>query len=153
MHIYIYICIHTLGSPLRISMPCRAPSSILSSDATSGVPVYMCVYVIYGVATVSRIDTIIGLFCRIASLLWGSFATETYNLINPTHHSHPICVLTACVCHMPYAWHDPSTWSHMCDVTHSHTWHDLFACVTWLIHLELRRNVRRACTCGCVCHI
>jgi len=28
----------------------------------------------YGVATVSRIDTIIGLFCRISSLLWGSFA-------------------------------------------------------------------------------
>jgi len=31
----------------------------------------------YGVATISRIDKIIGLFCRIASLLWGSFAKET----------------------------------------------------------------------------
>ena len=31
----------------------------------------------YGVATVSRIDKIIGLFCSIASLLYVSFAKET----------------------------------------------------------------------------
>jgi len=44
-------------------------------------------------ATVSRIDKIIGLFCRIASLLYFSFAEETYNLIDPTNCSHPIfCV-------------------------------------------------------------
>ena len=41
-------------------------------------------------ATVSRIDEIIGLFCRIASLLWVSFAKETYNFIDPTSCSHPI---------------------------------------------------------------
>jgi len=33
----------------------------------------------YGVATVSRINKSVGLFCRIASLLQGSFAKETYN--------------------------------------------------------------------------
>jgi len=33
----------------------------------------------YVVATVSRIDKLIGLFCRIWSLLQGSFAKETYN--------------------------------------------------------------------------
>ena len=44
----------------------------------------------YRVASVSRIDKIIGLFCRILSLLWGSFAKETYNLIDPTNQSHPI---------------------------------------------------------------
>jgi len=44
----------------------------------------------HGVATVSRIDKIIGLFCRILSLLYGSFAKETYNLIDPTNQSHPI---------------------------------------------------------------
>ena len=44
----------------------------------------------YGVATVSRIDEIIGLFCRISSLLSGSFAKETYNFIDPTNRSHPI---------------------------------------------------------------
>ena len=41
-------------------------------------------------ATFSRIDKIIGLFCRISSLLQGSFAKETYNFIDPTNRSHPI---------------------------------------------------------------
>jgi len=44
----------------------------------------------YGVAVDSRIDKIIGLFCRIMSLLQGSFTKETYNLIDPTNCSHPI---------------------------------------------------------------
>jgi len=44
----------------------------------------------YGVATVSRIDKIMGLFCRISSLLQGSFAKENYDLIDPTNPSHPI---------------------------------------------------------------
>jgi hypothetical protein len=42
------------------------------------------------VATISRIHEIIGLFCRIASLLQDSFTKETYNLIDPTNQSHPI---------------------------------------------------------------
>jgi len=45
---------------------------------------------LYGVATVSRTDKIIGLFCRILSLLFGSFAKETYNFIDPANQSHPI---------------------------------------------------------------
>jgi len=44
----------------------------------------------FGVALVSRIDKIIGLFCGIASLLYGSFAKENYNFIDPTNRSHPI---------------------------------------------------------------
>jgi len=52
----------------------------------------------YGVATVSRIDKMIGLFCRILSLLYVSFAKETYNLIDPTKCSHPI------VCCVSRAW-------------------------------------------------
>jgi len=43
-----------------------------------------------GVATVSRINKTIGLLCRILSLLYGSFAKETYNLIDPTNQSHLI---------------------------------------------------------------
>ena len=39
----------------------------------------------YGVATFSRIDKIIGLFCRISSLSEGSFAKETYNFMEPTN--------------------------------------------------------------------
>jgi len=45
---------------------------------------------IYGVATISRLLKIIGLFCRILSLLYGSFAKETYNIKEPTNLSHPI---------------------------------------------------------------
>jgi len=47
-----------------------------------------------GVATVSRIDEMIGLFCRMQSLLKGSFAKETYNVIDPTDRSHPIQIKT-----------------------------------------------------------
>ena len=39
----------------------------------------------YGVATISRLLKIIRLFCRIPSLLQGSFAKETYNLKEPTN--------------------------------------------------------------------
>ena len=44
----------------------------------------------YGVASISRLLKIIGLFCRISSLLIGSFAKETYNLKEPTNRSQPI---------------------------------------------------------------
>jgi len=44
------------------------------------------------VATMSRLLEIIGLFCRISSVLYGSFAKETYNFKEPTDRSHPIMV-------------------------------------------------------------
>jgi len=44
----------------------------------------------YGVATMSRRLKITGLFCRISSLFWGSFAKETHNFKEPTNRSHPI---------------------------------------------------------------
>jgi len=44
----------------------------------------------YDVATISRLLKIIGLYCRILSLLLGSFAKETYNFKEPTNCSHPI---------------------------------------------------------------
>jgi len=46
-----------------------------------------CTYV---VATISRLLKIIGLFCRISSLLLGSIAKETYNFKKPTNRSHLI---------------------------------------------------------------
>ena len=57
----------------------------------------------YRVATISRFLKMIGLFCKISSLLWGSFAKETYNFKEPTNRSHPItdvrhqCIVSMCV--------------------------------------------------------
>ena len=44
----------------------------------------------YGVASVSRIDKIIGLFCKRALQKRRYSAKETYNFIDPTDRSHPI---------------------------------------------------------------
>ena len=61
----------------------------------------------YGVATISRLLKITGLFCRISSLLLGSLAKETYNFKEPTNRSDPICynyiystrvLFSSCVC-------------------------------------------------------
>ena len=49
----------------------------------------------YGVATISRILKIIGLFCRILSFLQGSFAKETYIFKEPTNCSHHIVFHTS----------------------------------------------------------
>jgi len=43
------------------------------------------------VAYVLNVISFIGLFCRMSSLLWGSFAKETGNFKEPTNRSHPIC--------------------------------------------------------------
>jgi len=50
---------------------------------------------VYGVATISRLFKIIGLFCRISSLLYGSFAKETCNSKEPSNRSHPIPLLAS----------------------------------------------------------
>jgi len=71
---------------------------------------------IYGLATVSRIDTIIGLFCRISSVLQVSFAKETYIFIDPTNQSHPISAS-----HFVLASHLQERFllpSHLCARTH-----------------------------------
>jgi len=44
----------------------------------------------YGLATASRIDSIVVLSCRIWSFLLGFFAKETCNFIDPTNQSHTI---------------------------------------------------------------
>ena len=41
-------------------------------------------------ATIGKLLEIIGLFCRISSLLQGPFAKETYDFQEPTNRSHPI---------------------------------------------------------------
>jgi len=49
-----------------------------------------CSNITYGVAPISRLLKIKGLFCRILSVLWDSFAIETCNFKEPTNRSHPI---------------------------------------------------------------
>jgi len=48
----------------------------------------------YGVALASRIDKIIGFFCKRALCKWLYSAKDTYNLIDPTDHSHPIYTIS-----------------------------------------------------------
>jgi len=43
----------------------------------------------YGVAMISKLLEILGLFRRILSLLKDSFAKETYDFKAPIHRSHP----------------------------------------------------------------
>jgi len=43
-----------------------------------------------GEPTISRLLKIIGLFCRISSVLYSSFAKETYQFKEPTNGSHHI---------------------------------------------------------------
>ena len=65
----------------------------IPSFQSSISPKYGCSSRWIGLATVSRIDQIIGLFCRILSLLKVSFAEESYNLIDPTNCRHPILTI------------------------------------------------------------
>ena len=48
----------------------------------------------YGVASVSKINKILGLFCKTAPQKRLYFAKETHNLIEPTNRSQPILLLT-----------------------------------------------------------
>jgi len=52
--------------------------------------IYAHIYCTWLWSTGSRLLKIVGLFCRISSLLSGSFAKETYSFKEPTNRSHPI---------------------------------------------------------------
>jgi len=58
----------------------------------SAIPItpQICPRCCYGVATIGRLLKIIGLFCRISSLLQGSFAQENYDFKEPTNRCHTI---------------------------------------------------------------
>ena len=86
---YIYICIY-------IHVCVNLYSGICTYEKGRGMT--------YGVATISRLLKMIGLFGRILSLLKGSFAKETYDFKEPTNrlqHTAPHCTtlqLTATHC-------------------------------------------------------
>jgi len=77
----------------------------------------------YGVATISRLLKIIGLFWRISSVLQGSFAKETCTFQEPTNRSHPLYIL----CHssipprrLPIRW---PIYIYTYALCHSYTMH------------------------------
>jgi len=53
---------------------------------------YTCVYV-YGVAAISRLLKIMGLFCRLSGFYRALLQKKTYNLKEPTNCSHPISIM------------------------------------------------------------
>jgi len=79
-HIYMYLIQHTL--PHTQADDESHLKSLSNSTIARQIP--------YGVATISRLLKMTGLFCRILSLLQGFFAKETYNFKEPTNRSHPI---------------------------------------------------------------
>ena len=52
-----------------------------------------CGNVYYGVATISRLLKMIGLFCKRALLKRLHSAKETYHFKEPTNRSHPVATL------------------------------------------------------------
>jgi len=99
----VHVCDMTVRSvshavlPTLISRIDAGCENIHSGPLCGHICTYVCLYV-YGLATISRLLKIVGLFCRISSLLWGSFAKETYNFKEPTNRSHLICVYRLYVC-------------------------------------------------------
>ena len=77
----------------------------------------------YGVAIISRLLKITGLFCRIQSLLQGSFAKETYNFRGSTNRSHPMENSEHSVSLPPHTRVQTHTYiyTHTHILTHTHT--------------------------------
>jgi len=84
-------CSYPIAPPNRVMAPVKPymlscpPGSHKRSDFAYGATHFA-----YGVATVRRLLQMIGLCCRIHSLLQGSFSKETYYFKEPTNRSHPI---------------------------------------------------------------
>ena len=67
-----------------------------------GIEIFICVVILMDIQTfICTAYNIVGLVCRILSLLHGSFAKETYNFIDPTNQSHPISSSLCLFCHVP----------------------------------------------------
>jgi len=82
----------------------------------------------YGVAPISRLLKVIGLFCKRALQKRRYSAKETYNFKEPTNRSHPIWLIHTDRCPLR-AWHNSSICDRIivCDMIHSH--------VKWIIHM------------------
>ena len=95
MHRFIrkYVCMHK--SLLLFDDMCV--QNMYECMKTNGYRCVMCICVYtYGMATISRLLKIIGLFCRISSLLQVSLAKENYFLNEPTNRSQPPHTVNCC---------------------------------------------------------
>jgi len=112
MYMYIHICIYTCMY-VYIYMAGKAEMNAYTNTYLYMyvyINIYICMQWIYtqtyictyhrwwyGVATISRLIQLIGLFCKRA--LWKRLnsAKETYNFKEPTNRSHPITVNEAAI--------------------------------------------------------
>jgi len=96
---------HTATHCDKLRHTARDCDTLQHTVAHCNTPNHTFENVYYGVATISRLLKILGLFCRTSSLSQGSFAKETYHFKEPTNRSHPIwcgelLALGPCVCSM-----------------------------------------------------
>ena len=87
------------------------------------------------------------IFCRITRELTHWEWADTYVRCKSftrcsTRHTHQLQENMSGLIHMcdmthSHVWHDScvTCLTYMCDMTHSHVWYDSFTCVTWLIHM------------------
>ena len=90
MCIYIYVYVYVGGSVEEIEVPVGDGTAGLVCRSGIYVYIYYVYRNMYGVALGSRIDKIIGLFCKRALQKRLYSAKETCNFIDPTNRSHPI---------------------------------------------------------------
>ena len=105
-------------------------------------------YYTYGVATVSRINTILGLFCKRDLPKRRYSAKDTYDFIDPTDRSHPISwftshTSTSVVTHMneschTYEWVMSHIWmryvTHVNKSCHTYEWVMSHMCMSHVTH-------------------
>jgi len=106
----VWLCVAVCCSVLQCVAVCR---SMLSPTDTHGQNPPKSA--LYGVATISRLLKIIGLFCKRALQKRPISSKETCNSKEPTNHSHPIALV-----------HTPKihTRTHARTHTHTHTYTD-----------------------------
>jgi len=96
LHVYILVCVNIWRQAnICSSVTCVHTGMFQDEDTLVETPI------LYGVATISRLLKIIGLFCK-RDLLKKRYSTkETYNFKEPTNRSHPllcnVCV-RVCMC-------------------------------------------------------
>ena len=95
MHLWVCVCVF-ISIYVYASMGvcvCNGETNRERNRERVTLPLHTVQEYTYGVATISRLLKIICLFAEYRSLLYGSFAKDTYNFKKPTNRSHPIRAL------------------------------------------------------------